>query len=161
MTDHSKELLTDVPTPLSTRMGWPLLSSRESNINLDSVSSTPFSDIFHLPMLSSSQSSSTELRTETPTPLSDRFGWALLSSRSSSVELKTDDPTPLSSMLNLPLLTDRSRVEPGQKLSDSDRATSGGAVAGFIRGVVSGEPPQKAAEPKKTAKQKKSSEAEA
>jgi len=130
--------LLDDPTPFSSRFNWPLLSTRKTNIDLDRVSATPFSTALNLPLLSHSQNSSTELRTDDPTPLSSRLNWPLLSGRGGNVELATDNPTPLSSMLNLPLLSDRNTVAGGE-VSGGARGGSDNAFSRFIRQIVTGE----------------------
>lgn len=134
-TKTNVELVED-PTPLSSRMGWSLLSDRKPNINLDGVSSTPFSNMLNLSLLSE-RKTSVELKTDDPTPLSSMFKWPTLSSRGAGVELKTDDPTPLSSALNWPLLSDKPTVMGGEVTSGSGGSDYGGSK--FIKQIMTGE----------------------
>jgi len=138
MAEETTDKLIDDPTPLSSRMNWPLLSSREPNIDLQGVSATPCSNMLNLPLLSQRQSSSTSVKTEDPTPFSSRFNWPLLSARGSNTELSTDNPTPLSSALNLPLLSDRSTYAATDRPHGTGMA-SDGPFAKFIRQIITGE----------------------
>ncbi|PTW49567.1 hypothetical protein [Rhodovulum kholense] len=147
MTDRHG-LMTDNPTPLSSRFGWPLLSNRKPDVELDKVRDYPLSDALNLPLLSQKQGSSTELMTDSPTPFSSRFGWPLLSGRRSDLALMTDNPTPFSAALGLPLLS-KSETNVGTDPkggSTSHRpwtarqgSGSDGPVAKFFRQIVTGE----------------------
>lgn len=138
MPDASNELKTDDPTPLSSRMGWALLSNRKPNIDLDRVSSTPFSDMLNWPLLSQSRATSVEIKTDDPTPLSSRLNWPLLRKSGSNVALSTDNPTPLSSALNWPLLSDRTTLAGGE-VSSGGTTRSADPVSKFIRQIITGE----------------------
>lgn len=167
MTEDTRKLMTDNPTPLSSRFGWPLLTERKPNVDLKGIGATPFSDRFNLPLLTGSRGSSDTALTDNPTPFSSRLGLPLLSQRRSDIELPTDNPTPLSSRLGLPLLTSRgSNIELltgnptplssalGLPLLSGERATGSasqrtgggsgtdggnGPVARFLRQIVTGE----------------------
>ncbi|MBL3568680.1 hypothetical protein BV509_16295 [Rhodovulum sulfidophilum] len=147
MTDRHG-LMTDTPTPLSSRFGWPLLSNRKPDVELGKVRDHPLSDALNLPLLSERQGSSTKLMTDMPTPFSSRFGWPLLSGRRSDLKLMTDNPTPFSAALGLPLLsaseTDTGAApKTGGARNMSWRTGQGsgsdGPVAKFIRQVITGE----------------------
>lgn len=138
MADKTTEQLTDDPTPFSSKFGWPLLSNRDPNIDLDSVSSTPFSKMLNLPLLSQARTTQAELKTDDPAPFSRMLNLPLLSGRSGNVELKTDDPTPLSRALNMPLLSDRETVAGGE-VSGTRSGTPDNAFSRFIRQIITGE----------------------
>lgn len=105
--------LTSDPTPLSSRMNWPLLSSRKSNI---------------------------ELKTSDPTPLSSQMNWPLLRNIGEGhVELMTGTPTPLSSRMNWPLLSDKATMFDTELGQTEGGKGNGGGFSKFLRQIMSGE----------------------
>lgn len=103
--------LSNDPTPLSSSMNWPLLSTRKSNI---------------------------ELKTDDPTPLSSQMNWPLLSARASNIELTTADPTPFSRMMNWPLLSDKPTMFDTELGTPASGKANGGFSA-FLRQIMTGE----------------------
>lgn len=114
MTDKTNtEKLTSDPTPLSSMMNWPLLSSRKSNV---------------------------ELKTDDPTPLSSQMNWPLIGGRGEgNVELTTSDPTPLSRMMNWPLLSDKATMFDTEVGTTSGGKAQGGGFSAFLRQIMTGE----------------------
>ncbi|MBN2905729.1 MAG: hypothetical protein JXJ18_03360 [Rhodobacteraceae bacterium] len=104
--------LTDDATPLSTRMNWPLLSGRKSNI---------------------------ELKTDDPTPLSSQMKWPLLSGRKSNIELMTGNPTPFSAMMKWPVLSDKTMFNSDLSTGASSSGSGDSPVSRFLRQIVTGE----------------------
>lgn len=139
MTDTiTKPELLETDTPLSSRMGWPLLSGRKPNIELKTGRATMFSDMLGWPLLSHKQATRIDLKSVDATPLSSRLNWPLLSGRGSKTELMTDNPHPFSAMFKLPLLSDQSTLF-GAELSTPGGSTGGSSIGRFFNQIMTGE----------------------
>ncbi|WP_132693098.1 hypothetical protein [Rhodovulum steppense] len=108
--------LSDDATPLSSKMNWPLLSDRKSNVELSTADPTPFSSKMNWPLIGGRGEGNVELMTDNPTIFSSKMGWPLLS----------DKATMFDTQLNT--------AQGGASTSTGD-----GGFSKFLRGIMTGE----------------------
>ncbi|GAA0298614.1 hypothetical protein [Rhodovulum strictum] len=108
--------LSNEATPLSSKMNWPLLSGRKTNVELKTDDPTPFSSKMNWPLIGGRGEGNVELMTGNPTIFSSKMGWPLLS----------DKPTMFDTQLNT--------TQGGGSSSTGD-----GGFSKFLRGIMTGE----------------------